>query len=180
MGFVKNNQSSPNTNNQSLIPFGNIMNNNQLQTPFSQDYFSNQMNFVNQPNQVLQSQMPAQDYIDGQMSLITQPAQTNVNTGVDYNAYNDMIKADTASANYALNKQKAFDNSLIGKASPYVKGFAGLASGVSSLAGIWAGFQQLNLMKDQVNIAKDKWATTKAEMNRIKGVRDKLTSDYMA
>jgi len=59
-----------------------------------------------------------------------------------------------------------------------LKGFGQAASGLSSLAGIYLGFQQLDIMKDQSKIAKDQWKETKSEMNRIKGVRTKLNAEY--
>jgi len=79
------------------------------------------------------------------------------------------------------NKAKIdYQNSFMGKASPYVEGFANIAGGLASLAGIYTGFKELGMAEDQLDIAKEKWAVTKDEMNRIKGVRDKITLDYMA
>jgi len=172
MGFTKNDTAEPIKTAQTLASFGNLFNNQS--TALNNSWFT-----AAQP-EVLQSQMPMQDYISSQMDQIVQPTSVINNSTLDFSNYNDMIKTNLEAAKYAFNKQKLFDNTPMGKLAPYVKGFSGLASGISSLAGIWSGFQQLDLMKDQVAIAKDKWATTKEEMNRIKGVRKKLTSDYMA
>lgn len=56
--------------------------------------------------------------------------------------------------------------------------FSSIAGGFSSLANIYLGFQHMDIMKDQNKIAKDQWKETKLEMNRIKGVRNRLNSEY--
>ncbi len=61
-----------------------------------------------------------------------------------------------------------------------MKGFGQVAGGLSSLAGIYLGFEQLDIAKDQNKIAKSQWKETLAEMNRIKGVRTKLNAQYKA
>ena len=53
-----------------------------------------------------------------------------------------------------------------------------LLGGVSSLAGMFMGFKQLGIMEDYLGIAKEQWAKTKEEMERISGVRQKLNSQY--
>ncbi len=71
-------------------------------------------------------------------------------------------------------------NSTMGKLSPYVSGAATVANTLGTVANIYAGFKTLGLMEDQVDIAKDKWNTTKYEIARIQGVRNKLNKNYMA
>ena len=61
-----------------------------------------------------------------------------------------------------------------------MKGLGSLMGGLSSLAGIFMGFKQLDLMKEQLGIAKDQWNTTKEELNRIRGVRKRLGNEYMS
>jgi len=112
----------------------------------------------------------------------------NTNANVSYPSLNnettrllnDSIRSSTKARDYDLAKAKAFDESFLGKASPYISGFSNIASGLGSLANIYTGFQQLDMMKDEIDIAKQKWATTQQEIARIQGVRDKLSADYMA
>ncbi len=55
-----------------------------------------------------------------------------------------------------------------------------IGQGLGSLANIYFGFQNLGIAKDQLDISKEQWAMTKDEINRIKDVRKKLSSSYMA
>ena len=55
-----------------------------------------------------------------------------------------------------------------------------IGQGLGSLANIYFGFQNLGIAKDQLDISKEQWAMTKEEINRIKDVRNKLSSSYMA
>jgi hypothetical protein len=91
---------------------------------------------------------------------------------------NPMIQSYQDALKYALGKQKAFDNSFIGQMSPYISGFANVAQGLGSLASIYSGFQMLDMYGDQLDIAKDQWATTKEELNRVRNVRNKLNESY--
>jgi hypothetical protein len=59
-------------------------------------------------------------------------------------------------------------------------GFGSLLGGLSSLAGIFLGFQQYKLMKEQLGIAKDQWNTTKEEIEHIRNVRSNLSNQYSA
>ncbi len=77
-------------------------------------------------------------------------------------------------------QQMANQNSFGSQMQPYMQGFANIAGGASSLASIYTGFQQLDLMDRQVGIAEEQWAETKSELTRVKGVRDKLNTSYMA
>jgi len=77
-------------------------------------------------------------------------------------------------------QQMANQNSFGSQMQPYMQGFANIAGGASSLASIYSGFQQLDLMDRQVGIAEEQWAETKSELTRVKGVRDKLNTSYMA
>ena len=80
----------------------------------------------------------------------------------------------------AMAKTASFENSFMGKASPYIKGFTGITQGLGSIANIYAGFKQLGMMEDQLDIAKEQWSETKSELGRIKGVRNRLNTQYMA
>jgi len=82
------------------------------------------------------------------------------------------------SSKYWLDKNKAFDNSFMGQASPYLKGFSTLTQGLGSLASIYSGFKMMDMYGDQLDIAKDQWATTKQELARVQGVRNKLNAEY--
>ena len=77
-------------------------------------------------------------------------------------------------------QQMSNQNSFGSQMQPYMQGFANIAGGASSLASIYTGFQQLDLMDRQVGIAEEQWAETKSELTRVKGVRDKLNTSYMA
>ena len=83
-------------------------------------------------------------------------------------------------ANYDLDQEKAFNDSWMGKSQPYLKA-AGL--GMSTLKSgfdIWAGFEQLDIAKDMRDIASEKWEESKAELSRIKGVRNKINASYVS
>ena len=82
--------------------------------------------------------------------------------------------------NYNIAKDKAYQDSFMGQASPYIKGASGIASTVGSLANIYVGFKQLDIQKEQLAMAKDQWAEQKKELNHIRGVRTKLNAQYMA
>lgn len=58
--------------------------------------------------------------------------------------------------------------------APVMQGIQGL----SSLGGMYLGFQNLKLQKKQVGLAQEQWATTKKEMERIAGVRKNLNASY--
>ncbi len=92
----------------------------------------------------------------------------------------DNTKAETDWLKTKRQDYLDYKKSFMGKAEPYVQGFSGIASGLGSLANIYTGFKQLGMMEDQLDIAKDQWAETKSELARVKGVRDKLNSSYMA
>ena len=78
-------------------------------------------------------------------------------------------------ANAALFKEQ---NSLMGQMSPYIQGFAGITHGLGSLAGIYTGFQQLDIAKSQLGIAEEQWGETKKELARVKKVRSDLNTKY--
>jgi hypothetical protein len=69
-------------------------------------------------------------------------------------------------------------DSPIYQMQPYLQGFGQLMSGIGSLANIYSGFKQLDMMDEQLGMAKEQWATTKQELARIQGVRDKLNASY--
>lgn len=76
------------------------------------------------------------------------------------------------------NLSKIENPSWMQSASPYMQGFANLAGGAASIAGIYTGFKQLGLMEDQVDIAKEQWSETKTELARVKKVRNDLNASY--
>ncbi|RKY52267.1 MAG: hypothetical protein DRP93_08425 [Candidatus Neomarinimicrobiota bacterium] len=92
----------------------------------------------------------------------------------------NMMQSTIDSNTMHNNALSDYQNSFMGQASPYITGFANVTQGLGSMASIYTGFKQLGLMEDQVGIAKDQWAETKSELNRVKGVRTKLNNDYMA
>ena len=132
---------------------------------FNPDYLSTAVN----------NAIPATKQVGPTVANAATLGEVGVNTGAD--AYYQQM-ADTNK--YWMDRQKAFDSSFMGQASPYIKGFAGITQGLGSLANIYTGFQQLDMMRDQLDIAKDQWAETKNELNRIKGVRNRLNTQYMA
>ena len=68
-------------------------------------------------------------------------------------------------------QQNSWQNQYL---SPILKGVQGLGS----LANIYMGFKGLDLAKQQLGLAKEQWATTKDEINRIKRVRQKINKQY--
>ena len=106
----------------------------------------------------------------------------------DVMKYNPMVgEGISPEATIAINQgnianQRYVDNqnSFMGQAQPYITGFASAAQGLGSLASIYTGFKSLGLYEDQVDIAKEQWAETKSELTRVKGVRDKINTNYMA
>jgi hypothetical protein len=76
------------------------------------------------------------------------------------------------------NNMNDYQNSFMGKASPYVKGFANIASGVSSLANIYLGLKQYKLAKEQLGITREQWAETKKEAESIRRTRRRIAQQY--
>lgn len=58
----------------------------------------------------------------------------------------------------------------------------GTLGGIGDLAGgLFSMYQGNNIMgmyEDQLDISKDKWATSKAELEHLKNTRSRLTSQY--
>ncbi len=86
----------------------------------------------------------------------------------------DNLRLQNEQLGIQMDKQNSFGSTM----SPYMQGFANLAGGASSIAGIYTGFKQLGLMEDQVGIAKEQWKETKTELARVKKVRSELNSSY--
>ena len=53
-------------------------------------------------------------------------------------------------------------------------------SGLGALGNIWLGSQSLGLLEDQLAMQQDAWNEQKAELNRLRRVRDKVNTSYMA
>jgi len=49
----------------------------------------------------------------------------------------------------------------------------------STLGNLYLGFKQYDIAKQQLGMAKEQWAMTKDELNRIRATREKLTREYM-
>jgi hypothetical protein len=91
-------------------------------------------------------------------------------------------QADVARAQYNLAGQAYADkmNSFWGRNADTFSGIANVAQGLGSLANIYSGFKMLDMYEDQLDMAKQQWATTQQELARIKKVRDTLNSSYMS
>lgn len=71
-----------------------------------------------------------------------------------------------------LNNQNSFVNN-------YLKPGLGILQGLGTLGSLWLGFKQYDVAKDQLGLAKEQWAKTKEELDRIKSVRQRITDSYM-
>jgi len=71
-----------------------------------------------------------------------------------------------------LNNQNSFVNN-------YIKPGLGILQGLGTLGSLWLGFKQYDVAKDQLGLAKEQWAKTKEELDRIKSVRQRITDSYM-
>jgi len=58
-----------------------------------------------------------------------------------------------------------------------LKGIGGIASG---LYGMYLGNQQLDMMRENLAMNKDKWKEQKQELNHLRGTRKRLSAAYMA
>jgi len=140
-------------NQQTISPFGNV-------------YSSIMNNKLNVPQQ-------------------TQPV-VNMNTYAPYN-YQTLANA-IATGNYTgdpnarylteigfqnLNDQNSFMNQ-------YVKPGLGIIQGLGTLGSLWLGFKQYDVVKQQLGLAKEQWAKTKEELDRINRVRSKITKEYFS
>jgi len=115
------------------------------------------------------------------MVSTTTPNQASSMASIMNGTYGDRIGEATAKGlEYANQKQLDWDNSLIGKASPYIGAASGIASTMGSLANIYLGFQQMGIMKEQLGMAREQWAEQKQELQHVRGVRKRLTSQYMS
>lgn len=68
-------------------------------------------------------------------------------------------------------QQNSFSNQYL-KPAGQIMGITG------GLANMYLGFQNLKAQKEYLGLAKEQWATTKEEMDRIKGVRANITAAY--
>ena len=74
-------------------------------------------------------------------------------------------------------------NGLFGSLFGGQGGLMGGLMGVGQLANMFMnwGMQRkyMNMMNDQLDMAKERWSMTKDELNRIKGTRERLNNEYM-
>ena len=128
------------------------------------------------PVPVNQNIMPSyangMNYVNGMTPTVPNLSDQLKNAQID--AFRSSIETNDL-ANAALLKEQ---NSLMGQMSPYITGFAGVAQGLGSLAGIYTGFQQLDIAKSQLGIAEEQWGETKNELARVKKVRSDLNTSY--
>ena len=85
--------------------------------------------------------------------------------------------------NAEINHLNNMDNILLKQENSwqnqYLKPASQALSALSSLGNLFLGYKQYGLAKQQMGLAKEKWNMTKDELNRIKGLRSKLTKQYM-
>ena len=72
-----------------------------------------------------------------------------------------------------LNNQNSFTNQ-------YLKPGLGILQGLGTLGSLWLGFKQYDVAKQQLGLAKEQWAKTKEELDRINRVRSKITKEYFS
>lgn len=75
-------------------------------------------------------------------------------------------------------QKQIYNNQQNSFANQYLKPFSMGAQAINGLSNIYLGFQNLKLQKQQLGLAREQWAATKAEMDRIANVRQKLTAQY--
>jgi len=80
--------------------------------------------------------------------------------------------------NLAADRFNADQNSWWGRNRNAISGLSNTTQALGSLANIYTGFKQLDLMEDSVDIAKEQWSETKSELDRVKKVRDNLNASY--
>lgn len=128
----------------------------------------------------VQYQSPAQQYIAGNnwnsaMAGLSQQGFTN-QMQAPYLGFNNPGQSTLAPeiADYYKGlsaQQGSFANQYM---APIAQGVGAL----SSLSNMYLGFQNLKLQKQQLGLAREQWQTTKDEMNRIAGVRTKITNQW--
>lgn len=106
------------------------------------------------------------------LGLVPKADQYNIGLGSDVPSYLSQAKDLVPDEHFDMTK---FMNEL----NPYISAGSKFVTGISSLGSLYLGFKQLDMAKDALSIAKEKWAMTKDELNRIKQTRDRLTKSYM-
>lgn len=54
-----------------------------------------------------------------------------------------------------------------------------ISGGISSLAGIYSGFKMLGMAEDELDIKKDQWNMAKQELQHMQESRKRITAGYM-
>ena len=88
--------------------------------------------------------------------------------GVDLGGTNDIAGGNTSFMGDAFS---SFDKSVgtLGK----------IGTLGASLGGIYVGLKSLGIAEDELDIKKDQWAMSKAEMQHMQATRKRLTASYM-
>ena len=144
-------------------------------TNYNAGYFPQQQNYYNNGtptslgNITTQPQVPPlQNQGTAQVNTVNQQAQANL---INEQAV-DVAQARTERADYL--------KTPMGKADPYIKGASAVVGIGTSLASIYLGVQQLDLAKKAEKRADESWQEQKKELAHVRGVRKRLTSQYMA
>ena len=95
-------------------------------------------------------------------------------------SYSKLADSQVNMANLATQQYADRMNSPWFQNRDMIQGLGNIVGAAGSLAGIYTGLKQLDLMKDQIGIAKDQWAEAKNELSRVRKVRDNLNTSYMA
>ena len=109
------------------------------------------------------------------------------------NSYETNLQSVVANSGQSANSQSLINSSL--SSSNGTDPFAGTnftdggsdllgdfgkgAAGVSSLANVYLGFQNLDIAKDQLGILKDQWKMSKQELQYMQGSRERISAQYM-
>lgn len=91
-------------------------------------------------------------------------------------SYKDLINSQTELQKMYAKNLNDYLNSWQYK---YLKPASEAIGALSTLGNLYLGFQGYKLAKEQLSMAREQWATTKDELNRIKNLRTSLTNAYL-
>ena len=109
-----------------------------------------------------------------------QQAQNYANNPGLAQSQTNMNNQFAKTANYDLQQKQLYNESFMGQAEPYIKNGAAVIQGITSLASIYMGNEQLKLARKGEKRADEAWQEQKRELAHVRGVRKRLTSQYMA